>query len=99
MEEIKFDFNEDIIMQIEMASYMEYNDKIASINEHMGELYGYSDLYNTEFAQISYEKKLAYEAIEQLLQKVKQLESELKEADRLTEKYFDKYMKLRKVNK
>lgn len=32
-EEIKFDLDKDIIMQIEMDSYMKYNDTIASINE------------------------------------------------------------------
>lgn len=35
-EEIKFDTNEDIIMQIEMDSYMKYNNTIASMNDYLG---------------------------------------------------------------
>ena len=75
-EEIKFDLDEDIIMQIEMDSYMKYNDTIASMNDHLGEMYGYSDVRDTEEAQLKYEKELAYKAIVQLQQKVEQLEKE-----------------------
>ena len=75
-EEIKFDLDGDIIMQIEMDSYMKYNDTIASMNDHLGEIYGYSDVRNTEEAQLKYEKELAYKAIVQLQQKVEQLENE-----------------------
>ena len=79
-EEIKFDLDKDIIMQIEMDSYMKYNDTIASMNDHLGEIYGYSDVRDTEEAQLKYEKELAYKAIVQLQQKVEQLESIRKEA-------------------
>ena len=79
-EEIKFDLDGDIIMQIEMDSYMKYNDTIASMNDHLGEIYGYSDVRDTEEAQLKYEKELAYKAIVQLQQKVEQLENIRKEA-------------------
>ena len=79
-EEIKFDLDGDIIMQIEMDSYMKYNDTIASMNDHLGEIYGYSDVRDTEEAQLKYEKELAYKAIVQLQQKVEQLEKIRKEA-------------------
>lgn len=72
-EEIKFNTNEDIIMQIEMDSYMKYNDTIASMNDYLGEIYGYSDVENVKNAQTQYEKELAYKAIEQLQQENKQL--------------------------
>lgn len=72
-EEILFNTNEDIIMQIEMNSYMEYNDTIASMNDHLGEIYEYSDVENVENAQIQYEKELAYKAIEQLQKENKEL--------------------------
>ena len=79
-EEIKFDLDKDIIMQIEMDSYIKYNDTIASMNDHLGEIYGYSDVRDTEEAQLKYEKELAYKAIVQLQQKVEQLENIRKEA-------------------
>ena len=75
-EEIKFDLDGDIIMQIEMDSYMKYNDTIASMNDHLGEIYGYNDVKDMEEAQLKYEKELAYKAIKDLQQKVEQLEKE-----------------------
>ena len=90
-EEIKFDLDKDIIMQIEMDSYMKYNDTIASMNDHLGEIYGYSDVRDTEEAKLKYEKELAYKAIVQLQQKVEQLENIRKEAIEYikSDSYFD----------
>lgn len=87
-EEIKFDLDGDIIMQIEMDSYMKYNDTIASMNDHLGEIYGYSDVRDTEEAQLKYEKELAYKAIKDLQQRVEQLENIRKEAI----EYIDKHI-------
>lgn len=78
-EEIKFDFNEDIIYQIEMMSYMNYNDRLCSINEHFGEIYSYQDLQDMEQAQLHYEKDLTYKAIKQLQDLLKQKENIIKE--------------------
>lgn len=86
-EEIKFDLDKDIIMQIEMDSYMKYNGIIASMNDHLGEMYGYSDVKDMEEAQLHYEKELAYKAIKDLQQKVEQLEKENKELNRMCELY------------
>ena len=66
MEKVKFDVNSDIIYDIEMMSYAAYNDKIACMNDHLGEIYGYTDVDNMEKAQLEYEKNLAYQAIKQL---------------------------------
>lgn len=85
-EEIKFDLDKDIIMQIEMDSYMKYNDTIASMNDHLGEIYGYSDVKDMEETQLKYEKKLAYKAIKDLQQKVEQLEKEVNEYQKELEK-------------
>lgn len=41
--EFKSTFDE-IEFDIAMKMYMEHNDKIASINEHLGEMYSYKDL-------------------------------------------------------
>lgn len=73
MEKIDFDLNDDVIMQIEMASYMKYNSTIAAMNDHLGEIYGYSDVQNVEQAQLVYEKELAYQAIKQLQEEIKKL--------------------------
>lgn len=77
--EVKFDFNEDIPYQIEMMSYMEYNNKLCSINEHLGEIYNYQDLNDTEQAQLRYEKDLSYKAIKQLQTQLQQKENIIKE--------------------
>ena len=90
-EEIKFDLDGDIIMQIEMDSYMKYNDTIASMNDHLGEIYGYSDVRDTEEAQLKYEKELAYKAIVQLQQKVEQLENIRKDAIEYIKSYKNDY--------
>lgn len=50
----------DIIMQIELDSYMKFNDEIATMNDHLGEMYGYRDLEDIKQAQLQYEKELAY---------------------------------------
>lgn len=70
-EEIKFNTDDDIIMQIEMMSYMEYNRQIATANEYIGDIYSYRDIKDMESAQEHYEKELSYQAIKQLQQQCK----------------------------
>ena len=82
-EETKFDLDKDIIMQIEMDSYMKYNDTIALMNDHLGEIYGYSDIKDMEEIQLKYEKKLAYKAIKDLQEKVEQLNNIINELEEL----------------
>lgn len=72
-EEVNFDTNEDIIYQIEMMSYMKYNDMIATANDHIGDIYSYRDIEDMKSAEEHYEKELAYQAITQLQQENKQL--------------------------
>ena len=76
-EEIKFDLNEDIFLQIAMMSYAKHNDKLCSINEHLGEIYSYKDLVDAEELQEHYEKHLGEIAIKQLQQENKQLKEQL----------------------
>lgn len=97
-EEIKFDLDEDIMMQIEMDSYMKYNDTIASMNDHLGEIYGYSDVRDTEEAKLKYEKELAYKAIVQLQQKVEQLEERCEYLERSNNRREDEIISLRDEN-
>ncbi len=76
-EDIKFDLNEDILFQIEMMSYAKHNDKLCSINEHLGEIYSYKDLVDAEELQQQYEKHLGEIAIKQLEQENNQLKEKL----------------------
>ncbi len=76
-EEIKFDTNEDILLQIAMKSYEKHNDKLCSINEYLGEIYSYKDLVDAEELQVHYEKHLGEIAIKQLQQENKQLRKAL----------------------
>lgn len=39
---------EKIDYDINIELYMKYNDQIASINDHLGDIYGYSDLKDIE---------------------------------------------------
>ena len=49
---------EEVLYDIAMQSYMEYNDTIASMNEWVGELYSYQDIKDVEQAQKEYEEQL-----------------------------------------
>lgn len=88
-EEIKFNFNQDIVYQIEMMSYMRYNDGLCSINEHLGEIFSYQDLKNTEEAQLKYEKDLSYKAIKQLQNQLQQKDNIIKEVREYNQKVYD----------
>ena len=88
-DEIKFDLDKDIIMQIEMASYAEYNDTLAMMNDHLGEIYGYSNLKDAEEAQLHYEKELAYKAIKELQQENERLKAKYNnKSHEVNYKYF-----------
>lgn len=49
---------EEVLFDIEMKSYMEYNDRIANMNEWVGELYSFQDIKDMEQAQKEYEEQL-----------------------------------------
>ena len=70
------DFNKDIIFQIEMMSYNEYNDRIANANDHLGEFYCLKDVEDMKVAKKAYEKKCAYEAIKKLQEERFQIKKE-----------------------
>jgi len=94
-DEIKFDLDKDIIMQIEMASYAEYNDTLAMMNDHLGEIYGYSDLKDVEEAQLHYEKELAYKAIKELQQENERLKERVAYLERSNNRREDTIIGLR----
>ena len=54
---------EKIDFDISMELYGKYNDTIATINGHLGEMYGYSDLRDVEELEKSEELKLYKQAL------------------------------------
>lgn len=50
---------------IAMKSYFKHNDKIASINDHLGEIYDYSDLKDAEECELKDEIKMYREALKE----------------------------------
>ena len=61
-EEIK----EDILFQIDMELYDEFNDTIATMNDHLGDIYSLRDIEEIEKAEKDKEIKLLREAIKKL---------------------------------
>lgn len=57
------EIEKDIIMQIEMESYMKFNDTIANMNDHLGEIFSYSDIRDVQERQLQFEKDLAYKQL------------------------------------
>ncbi len=49
---------EEVLFDIEMKSYMKYNDTIANMYDWLGELYSLQDVKEVEQAQKEYEEQL-----------------------------------------
>ena len=74
----------DVLFQIDMQLYSEFNDKFCEINEHLGDVYTYKDLQDLENAEKEKEITLLRKAIQKqnaeinkLKQENEQLKSEL----------------------
>lgn len=48
----------EVLFDIEMQSYMEYNDRIANMYDYLGEIYSLQDIEDIEQAQRDYEEQL-----------------------------------------
>lgn len=55
---------EEVIFDIEMESYMKYNDIIANMYDWLGELYSLQDIKDTEKAQKEYEEQCKKDYLE-----------------------------------
>lgn len=66
MNEIKFDLDGDILYEIAMELFWEHNSHIAGINDHLGDIYSYSDLKDAEEAEMRDEIGLLHQAVKQL---------------------------------
>lgn len=79
----KFDTNEDILFQISMIIYERHNSNIASINDHLGDIFCYKDLEDAERYELEDEKHLLEIAIKQLQQENQQLKLQLNEITKM----------------
>lgn len=55
----------DILFQIDMQLYDEFNDKLCEINGHLGDIYSYKDLQDIENAEKEKERLLLRKAIKE----------------------------------
>ena len=65
----------DILFQIDMQLYDEFNDKLCEINEHLGDIYTYKDLQDIENAEKEKERILLREAIKELQKEIYRLQN------------------------
>lgn len=62
----------DILYDIDMQLYDEFNDKLCEINEHLGDIYTYKDKADVEDAEKSKERQLLREAVKKLQKELEQ---------------------------
>ena len=91
-EKEKNEMEKDILFQIDMQLYDEFNDTIATMNDHLGDIYSLRDVEEVEKAEKEKEIKLLREAVKKL-----QADIEIKDKvidliidDFQTEGYFKK---------
>lgn len=56
----------DILFQIDMQLYDEFNDKLCEMNDNLGTIYTYKDIMDLEEAEKDKERKLLREAVKKL---------------------------------
>lgn len=66
---------EDILFQIDMQLYDEFNDKLCEINEHLGEIYTYKDLQDIKNAEKEKERILLRKAVKELQKEIYRLQN------------------------
>ena len=67
----------DILFQIDMQLYDEFNDKLCEINEHLGDIYSYKDLDDVEKAEKEKEIKLLREAIKKQQKEIELMKTKI----------------------
>ena len=72
MEELE----KDVLFQIDMQLYDEFNDKLCEINEHLGDIYTYKDLQDVENAEKERERMLLRGAIKKQGTEINKLKQE-----------------------
>lgn len=97
--DIKFDTNGDILYEIAMIIYDRHNSDIASINDHLGEIYSYQDLQNAERCELEDEKHLLELAVKQLQRENSKLKQWDKNKDTRNSRQRVEISRLLKENK
>lgn len=65
----------DILFQIDMQLYDKYNDKIAVMNDHLGDIYTYRDIEDVEKAEREEKIDLLTKAIKELQKEIERLKN------------------------
>ena len=66
------EYPKDILFDIDMQLYAEFNDKIATMNDHLGDIYSLRDVEEVEKAEKEEEIKLLREAVRKLQKEVEE---------------------------
>lgn len=69
------DKSDDILFDIDMQLYNEFNDKIAIMNDHLGDIYSLRDVEEVEKAEKEKEIKLLREAVRKLQKQIEELQA------------------------
>lgn len=77
------DKSDDILFDIDMQLYDEFNDKIATINDHLGDIYSLRDVEEVEKAEKEKEIKLLRKAVSKLQKEVEEYKTLLKRQEEL----------------
>lgn len=77
------DKSDDILFDIDMQLYDEFNDKIATMNDHLGDIYSLRDVEEVEKAEKEKEIKLLREAVRKLQKEVEEYKTLLKRQEEL----------------
>lgn len=77
------DKSEDILFDIDMQLYDEFNDKFCEMNDNLGTIYTYKDLDDLEKAEKEKEIELLREAVRKLQKEVEEYKTLLKRQEEL----------------
>lgn len=67
------EYPKDILFDIDMQLYDEFNDKIATMYDHLGDIYSLRDVEEVEKAEKEKEIKLLREAVKKLQKEIEEL--------------------------
>ena len=80
--------NTDILFQIDMQLYDEFNDTIATMNDHLGDIYSLRDVEEVEKAEKEKEIKLLREAVKKLQSDIEIKDKVIKELENKLEEHI-----------
>lgn len=77
------EYPKDILFDIDMQLYDEFNDKFCEMNDNLGTIYTYKDLDDLEKLEKEEEIKLLREAVRKLQKEVEEYKTLLKKQEEL----------------